>query len=1108
MKRIGRRAKRAVVGAMSQPLIRRGMTPIAARLRVRSDLRVRTGAADAQEFSFGVNDFYDLHPINRRRQWLNNRVIARRVVPGLGESMEDALCVLSLAKDSADGISVVGLRAFPESESTDVDGLVAAIAERRAVRVMPMRWDRGPGVVVTADRGRTSIAGREVTRDEFAEALVELVSRTRCVVVADSARARLLDGRDPADTLLRLYVGRTEDRVRVLDAEILAGDALERRDGERASEALLSRPPFFDLSLSTDRFAHREQIDADTGESTSGAAVPGYAAFVSELIGALCRATSAFRFISVDVAVGADGVLRIIDIARTPVFPAGRGFGEAAEEFLRELRDETADVRRRRAVRVAVRRDLRRRVELFRMRANGFTGRSAREWTARCRSDALRGFPSKEVQRAHEWGFEASVVRRFGITSANRASFLSRREYLYAQPLNGAYAKWIRDRVSALMVFHPFAELFAPTHYQIYRRSRGVHFVPLSEEARSAGATLDAMAGILKRGGEMELRPTRWRDRVVARVGHDGTDFLVDGAACTPGEFQELLATYARRSIVLVEPRVWNEEPQRVVVTMLNAAGDDPNPVEALLRIPASVPRADGSPGGEVVLARIDPDTGRYSGARLLLDGEILSFADHPNTGRPIEGEVAGWADAVAQLRRMCRFAPQLRYMQFTLDIARDGIEIRRIAEKPRLSDAFPASRATIEFVREQADEKRRRTEDLRSRIGRGAHNAKLRIRREFAEALYPKGLLPYQSVRWLGDMRRDLFQRNGVSLKTKLWAYRNGFLSYRIPQYGITPENRLEFISDFEYRWLRHINTRYKYWLEDKVSIKYVASDFNEFLPAYFYATSPSAGVNHLIPMMDCPEGYGAEFEDVLRLAREKGVLALKPDEGSHGDGFYRLGFEDGGYTLNGEPATGDEVLAILRDPENRYLVTEFIVMHPVLAEIYPTSVNTIRMTVFKKDAVTPQLGNAYLRIGSAASGFVDNTAAGGLLAEIDIASGRFGNAKSLVNGRVVDTPNHPDTGVFIDGVVPHWAFVKEQVLLMAASFSQLEYLGFDVAITEDGFKIPEINRFPDFPRIDRLEPETIEYLLMKLDEKKRQYGYHRRRPRTIISLPKRDTA
>ena len=52
-----------------------------------------------------------------------------------------------------------------------------------------------------------------------------------------------------------------------------------------------------------------------------------------------------------------------------------------------------------------------------------------------------------------------------------------------------------------------------------------------------------------------------------------------------------------------------------------------------------------------------------------------------------------------------------------------------------------------------------------------------------------------------------------------------------------------------------------------------------------------------------------------------------------------------------------------------------------------------------------------------------------------------------------------------------------------------QLEYLGFDVAISEDGMKLPEINRAPGYPKIEKFSPLTNDYLLYKLDQKRKKY-------------------
>ena len=57
--------------------------------------------------------------------------------------------------------------------------------------------------------------------------------------------------------------------------------------------------------------------------------------------------------------------------------------------------------------------------------------------------------------------------------------------------------------------------------------------------------------------------------------------------------------------------------------------------------------------------------------------------------------------------------------------------------------------------------------------------------------------------------------------------------------------------------------------------------------------------------------------------------MLALKPDEGSHGNGFYKFWYQDGKYYLNFDEATEQEVLDILQDVNNQYLVTEYIQMH-----------------------------------------------------------------------------------------------------------------------------------------------------------------------------------
>ena len=126
-------------------------------------------------------------------------------------------------------------------------------------------------------------------------------------------------------------------------------------------------------------------------------------------------------------------------------------------------------------------------------------------------------------------------------------------------------------------------------------------------------------------------------------------------------------------------------------------------------------------------------------------------------------------------------------------------------------------------------------------------------------------------------------------------------------------------------------------------------------------------------------------------------------------------------------------------------------------------------------------------------------------MTATIDVETGRFHDAKIVLYNSIEDCPVHPDTGVPIEGYLPHWEQVKADVLAVTKSIKQLEWFGVDLAVTNDGIKFPEINRFPDYPAVEKYTKPTREYLLMKLAGKKRMFGYDVKPNRTLVHLPKR---
>ena len=1219
--KVSKRARKVAVTVAAHPLVTKGFTAAAARRWVRSQARDIASVGSGTEFKevrelhrsgevrrtaeatqasgdrLSYKEFLYLTPLNRKAAWLTNRVTAFRFVEGLEKFLRTPICTVFTWRDSFD---IVRLQDFPENVAANAEGLLEVVRSRGAVQILPVRWDRGNGRQITFDGIDYAIDGWPATAEEVLKVIAKMSSGNRCVLLPyEDVSGHTGSMFDDASGVLRLFIGRSDDgRAQILQAQYCSEDQWRvtipaETDIEEAQNEGLRRG--WDkrrqrLSLGEQRYAKTTDVDVSTGEFINNGGVqtkfPKFEAIAGELEELFSNDRHDFTFISIDVGLSLGTDFEVVDLSISPRFPVPSGFNTATEAFLRNVLEQRRESKESRGQRKTIgsrtsrrTQKMGRQFQTFQLRAQGYTGRAARLWVRRMSNtkNQSAGTPNSATTLALEWGFDPTFVSRFGVTEENRTQFVSLRDYLFVQPLNGKYSKWVRDRISARSVFKPFLSSFEPLHYQVLRRDRELQIIALSEEARTHGTDMEGLAASLTEHGALTLSSSAWSGSVSREVSYDGKFFIVDEVSYTADEFEKLLTFRVRDQFFVLGEVLKDSSPLtslsstgdvHLQITMLNPNGTSPQVAEAFvvasenadehheafvtkglklgrggktlgkltgvirdeefieMQLAEAEQRSDsedpgpGYRGDDIrveddideaqvanyrLVCQLDPTTGSIEAGRSLVNGTLRVYATHPVTEELISRSIPEWESVVKLLEKLCHFAPQLRFVEFSVVLTEEGPIVNGISATPSYGQEYVFSEATVKFLQREQEEKQEKSSPVKTVVAKWLHQAKLKTRREFASALYPEGLVPYQSVRWLGDMRRDLFERNGIDLKTKLWAYKNGFLSYRIPQYGITEENRHEFISDFEYRWLRHINKKYKYWLEDKISIKYVAAEFNDCLPAYYFYTTAHEGQNTVVPMMDCPEGFGSSFEDVLRLAQEKSVVALKPDEGSHGDGFYRLDHGADGYALNGQPASEAEVLAILQDTKNQYLVTEFIQMHPVLAEIYPHSVNTIRLLVFKKDGVTPEIGNAYLRVGSVKSGYVDNTAAGGMLAQIDAATGKFGNAQILENGRVTDCPRHPDTGVLIDGVIPHWDYAIKKVLDISASLPQLEYLGFDLAITPDGIMLPEINRSPDFPRIDKLTPDTIDYLLYKLDRKKRLYGYDEKPPKKLISLPRR---
>ena len=794
--------------------------------------------------------------------------------------------------------------------------------------------------------------------------------------------------------------------------------------------------------------------------------------------------------------------------------------------------------------------------------AKGFSAKRAKGWVVRVRNDRWNNKDQNFAKKrwAYKNGYMPDYVETFGINESNLDQHISERDYYYLQPINGTYRKWLANKVTSRKIFSPYKDFLNEFYYKLSLKDEGKVVVNALEDCPYDTQTPEDVIRLVKEKGVVAVTEPR-RNRNALLSLEDGKLYFQGEEISSETELFEKIRVFHRHPLIVnytvpSQDFVNKYDPfgdtLRLVVN--HRVGEKPVIGEAYIRMGAHYTeeiedlkervcsfygieyeklileeddvyddpteenenaravdsgddedkfvRTDKFFGG--IIVPVDPATGEYKGGKLLIDNKVYDISVDFETGAEIKGTVEHWDDIRKKVIRMCDFAPQLEFFGMDIVPTEDSFVISRFLNVPKYPSTYTFSKETVEFLQYKLAEKKK-FYVFSERMARGAKKIKLKIRATFAKAFFPKGLKPYLSIRWIKVVAIDFFTNRDTSLATKFWAYKHGFLSYRIPQYGITKENHLQFISDFEYMWLRHINGINRVWFEDKITFQYILPQYKQYFPDYYYYIKNENGKTAIVPMMDCKDTDDRSFDAIFELVKDKEVLALKPDEGSHGDGFYKFSYADGEYFLNDQPAEAQQVIDILTSPENQYLITEYIKNNEQFKKIYAGAVNTIRMIVFKKDGVTPEIGNVYMRFGSKATGAVDNMGAGGMFVQVDSETGWYGNAKIITQNSIQDCPHHPDTGVLIEGYIPHYQKIREIILDMAANITELEYFGFDVAVTEDSIKLPEINRFPDFPKIEKYSQETIDYLLLKLQQKKEKYGYDVKPCRKLVHLPKR---
>lgn len=192
-----------------------------------------------------------------------------------------------------------------------------------------------------------------------------------------------------------------------------------------------------------------------------------------------------------------------------------------------------------------------------------------------------------------------------------------------------------------------------------------------------------------------------------------------------------------------------------------------------------------------------------------------------------------------------------------------------------------------------------------------------------------------------------------------------------------------------------------------------------------------------------------------IMNLLKEHKHLFLKPVDDMCGNGTMCIDEVNGGITVNDKPSNEADLVKALQSQQGDFLVQPRLIQHPALREIYPNSINTLRIVTVNPNHSSQAedliLMACLLRLGVNGN-YVDNWAKGGLIVRVG-EDGMLDEYGIYKPGYGTKTKEHPDTKiVFKNRKIPYY---KESISLARQFHSKLKNIhsiGWDVAITEDG--------------------------------------------------------
>ena len=201
-------------------------------------------------------------------------------------------------------------------------------------------------------------------------------------------------------------------------------------------------------------------------------------------------------------------------------------------------------------------------------------------------------------------------------------------------------------------------------------------------------------------------------------------------------------------------------------------------------------------------------------------------------------------------------------------------------------------------------------------------------------------------------------------------------------------------------------------------------------------------------------PSQEAVARETFAQFIAKRRKFVAKPLDSSLGNGF-RIVNRD-------ENNTADTLYEELtRVYSNRsFLIEDLVVQCAEMARPHPSSINTVRITtLLLNDRV--ELIHPFVRFGQG-NAIVDNGGAGGIICPLDPETGQTIEARDEHYRRY---DRHPQSNLPLIGFqIPRWEEAKKLARELALIVPDCRYVGWDLALTDDGWLVIEGNCYGQF--------------------------------------------